>query len=115
MLLAILHLPLESGGLFSLPVRHANNSSRSHWAVYFHQASLGTTLRQQHIIVLDSKIETLASDREEHHYNLKDFITRVQQSLRIMPETVEDLEHFVRVFFKNVPIYTVICVSLLDS
>jgi len=34
---------------------------------------------------------------------------------RLMPETVEDLEHFVRDFFKNVPLSTVICVSLLDS
>lgn len=115
MLLAILHLPLESGGLYSLPVRHGNNPSRSHWAAYFHQASLGTTLRQQHLIVLDSKLESLACDSEEHHHNSKDFIIRVQQALRLMPETVEDLEHYVRDFFKNIPLSTVICVSLLDS
>jgi separase len=115
MLLAILHLPLESGGLFSLPMRHGSNLSTSHWAAYFHQASLGTALRQQHLIVLDSKLESLASDSEEHHHSSKDVITRVQQALRLIPETVEDLEHFVTDFFKNVPLSTIICVSLLDS
>ncbi|GLJ31010.1 hypothetical protein SUGI_0619970 [Cryptomeria japonica] len=112
-LLAIVHMPLALGGLFSVPEDYINNLSGTHWSAYFHQASLGTTLRQEHLAVLDAKLASQDSDTSEHN-NSRDVIERVQQALRLTPDKLDCLEPFVTNFFRSLPLPTIVCISLLD-
>ncbi|GLJ16474.1 hypothetical protein SUGI_0280580 [Cryptomeria japonica] len=115
-LLAVVHMPLAFGGLFSVPEDYTSNLSGSHWSAYFHQVSLGTTLREEHLAVLDAKLASQDSDTNEvlRHNNSRDVIERVQQVLRPTPDKLDCLEPFVTSFFRSVPLPTIVCISLLD-
>ncbi|XP_057825408.2 separase isoform X2 [Cryptomeria japonica] len=124
-LLAIVHMPFALGGLFSAPEDYISNLSGSHWSAYFHQASLGTTLREEHLAVLDAKLASQNSDRSEfaqnswfwqvsQQSNSSDVIERVQKVLRLTPDKLDCLEPFVTNFFRSVPLPTIVCISLLD-
>ena len=63
---------------------HGSNISTVHWATYFHQEYIGATLRQKHLIFLDSNLESLASYSEEHNNNSKEYIIRVQKVLKLI-------------------------------
>ncbi|KAH9290838.1 hypothetical protein KI387_034955, partial [Taxus chinensis] len=51
---------------------------------------------------------------ELHHLNSRDLIERVQQVLRLTPDNLDSLQHFVADFFKSIPLPTIVCISLLD-
>ncbi|KAH9290839.1 hypothetical protein KI387_034956, partial [Taxus chinensis] len=51
---------------------------------------------------------------ELHHLNSRDLIERVQQVLRLTPDNLDSLQHYVANFFKSIPLPTIVCISLLD-
>ncbi|KAH9290825.1 hypothetical protein KI387_034942, partial [Taxus chinensis] len=91
-LLAIVHMPLASGGLFSVPEEHTSNLSGSHWSAYFHQVSLGTTLRQEHLAVLDAKLASCDSDTNK----MKD----TSLWFDVVLEAIEDIRPYIAVQVK---------------
>ncbi|XP_060167773.1 separase isoform X1 [Lycium barbarum] len=86
--------------------------SESHWASFFHQASIGTHLNQ-HFFSCPLKKQK-AEDYEGSCSSSQLYLGSEQHSmLRFAPESVEDLEDFVSRFFESLPSCTIVCLSLL--
>ncbi|OVA03751.1 Peptidase C50 [Macleaya cordata] len=111
-LLAVIFLLSTSGGPLCLPHFSDKVLSVSHWAAYFHQASVGTYLNHQFLSNPSGQLRTC---------NLKDFEVCLPSLLtcslflyyRLAPERIEDLEKLVTDFFQGLPSITAICISLL--
>uniref|UniRef100_A0A7N0RG04 separase n=1 Tax=Kalanchoe fedtschenkoi TaxID=63787 RepID=A0A7N0RG04_KALFE len=112
-LLASLHVLAASTELFSLSTSSMKALSDSHWAVYFHQASIGTHLNYQLLSSwvgksvsenpVDNKVASSTGDVEKW------------DMLRPAPESVQCLDEFVLKFYQGLPSATVVCFSLLDG
>ncbi|CAA2934735.1 separase isoform X1 [Olea europaea subsp. europaea] len=110
-LLAVLYVLSTSMEPFSLSPREAGRENQ--WASFFHQASIGNHLNQQlygvmqkqqkHDTDLDSSLPKLPT------------VADILNSLRLVPESHENLEEFVARFFQDLPCAPVICISLISG
>ncbi|XP_059648132.1 separase [Cornus florida] len=109
-LLATLYILSSSCEPFSLSSSTSKALSVSHWASYFHQASLGTHHNHQLCSNIIGKHRVEGSCLRGSSIN-----SDIHNSLRLAPESLEELEGSVLNFFKGLPCSTVICISLLGG
>ncbi|XP_022748574.1 separase isoform X3 [Durio zibethinus] len=98
---------------FALPSCKA--LSESHWASFFHQASLGTHLNYQFFPNTSgrSNAQPFVDSRDLHVIGSSCLDTETSTLLRLAPESVNNLEQFVMNFLVGLPCTTIICISLL--
>ncbi|CAI0375640.1 unnamed protein product [Linum tenue] len=118
-LLCAIYILSPSKGLFSLS-SSSKVLSESHWASYFHQASLGTHLNYQFLLNKTQENKRRHAMDEQHldhqDSSTSDLAEAKSHDLpRVAPPFVEDLENFVRDFFADLPCTTVIYVSLIGD
>ncbi|XVF45726.1 hypothetical protein PTKIN_Ptkin02bG0229600 [Pterospermum kingtungense] len=89
--------------------------SESHWASYFHQASLGTQLNYQFFpnTYGRSNAPRFVDTGDLHAIGSSCLHTETSSLLRLAPESVSDLEQFVVNFYAGLPCTAIICISLL--
>ncbi|KAH7299924.1 hypothetical protein KP509_24G035800 [Ceratopteris richardii] len=110
-ILAILHVPKDMGGLFDRLLKPNFQSTKK--AAYFHQLSLGPTVRQQHISLLDArKLEIFKSSDLSHNRQSIVNMQNLIRCCRVGPSMPNDLQSAVQEDYK-VPCPT-ICLSLMD-
>ncbi|KAI3841547.1 hypothetical protein MKX03_023861 [Papaver bracteatum] len=116
-LLAVIFLLSSSDGPFCLPHFSGKVLTVSHWAAYFHQASVGTYLSHQFLSkpIGQPKNGKLKDSESSHATGSTNGATEACNLLRVAPERIEDLENFVTDFFQQLPSITVICLSLLGD
>ncbi|XP_043718262.1 separase-like isoform X1 [Telopea speciosissima] len=114
-LLAAIFLLSTSSGFCSLPVCIGDTLSVSHWAAYFHQASLGTHLNHQFFSTKSGKSKAQDSTHFESPHASASDSTFPENYFRHAPEKVEYLEEYVTDFFQCLPSTTIICISLLGG
>ncbi|XP_022149194.1 separase isoform X2 [Momordica charantia] len=108
-LLAAVHVISSSRELFSLPSSNQILTD-SHWASYFHQASIGTHLNYQYF-----PYRTGSSCVQDLNF-AKGFDTGEQTlKSRRGPISSQDLEEFARKFFDGLPCMTIVCISLIGG
>lgn len=105
-LLGVVFVLFSSTELFSQPGVLCKTLSKSHWASYFHQASIGTHVNHRVISSMIGKENVLDSSRVED--------CGLTNS-RLVPETLQDLEEHVLRFFDGFPGATIIGISLLGG
>ncbi|OMO79315.1 Peptidase C50, separase [Corchorus capsularis] len=112
-LLSAVYLLSATNEHFSLPSCKA--LSESHWASYFHQASLGTHLNYQFFPPTCGRSNTccIVDSRELHAVGSSCPHTATSTPLRLAPESLNDLEQFVMSFYAGLPCTAIICISLL--
>ncbi|XP_072953682.1 separase isoform X1 [Typha angustifolia] len=98
----------------SLPLYSENSLSLNHWAAYFHQASLGTSL---HCHYLSDVREVCNPESSKGHPS--DTITETDNGpsifLRFLSGKLEHLEQHVIDFFQSLPNVPIICISMLGG
>ncbi|XP_038885485.1 separase isoform X3 [Benincasa hispida] len=111
-LLAVMHVISSSSELFSLPSSNKILTD-SHWASYFHQASIGTHLNNQFFPYTIGRfcVQDLdfAQDFDTGGRRLR--LKLFRRGLFSSP----DLEEYVRTFFDDLPSVTVVCISLIEG
>ncbi|XVF00736.1 hypothetical protein REPUB_Repub04eG0027100 [Reevesia pubescens] len=112
-LLSAIYLLSATNEQFALPSCKA--LSESHWASYFHQASLGTHLNYQFFpnSCGRSNAQRFVDSGDLHVIGSSCLHTGTSTLLRLAPESVNDLEQFVMNFYAGLPCTTIICISLL--
>ncbi|KAE8690720.1 separase-like isoform X2 [Hibiscus syriacus] len=111
-LLSAVYLISATNEHFTLPSCKA--LSESHWASYFHQASLGTHLNNQFFPSTSGRSNTQHFvDSGDLHATGSSCPHTETSTLRLAPESVDDLEQFVMNFYEGLPSTTIICISLL--
>ncbi|KAL5787518.1 hypothetical protein ACOSP7_004467 [Xanthoceras sorbifolium] len=115
-LLAAMYILSASSKLFSLS-SSCKVLSESHWASFFHQASLGTHLNYQFLSNMSwrFKAQQLLDSEDSRATGSSDTGTETCNLLRIAPEYIQDLDQFVKDFFVGLPCTTIICISLLGD
>ncbi|CAN1228737.1 ESP1 [Linum grandiflorum] len=109
-LLSTIYIISASRGLFSLPLCN-KVLSESHWASYFHQASLGTHLNYQ----FSQKIKPYGvMDGQDISAGA---LTNAESNYlpRVAPASVHELQNFVTEFFADLPNTTIICISIISD
>ncbi|KAF3789517.1 Separase [Nymphaea thermarum] len=116
-LLAVIHLISMPGGPLSLPVDTSSALSLSHWAAYFHQASIGSYLHHQNFVALGKKQEQVGSSNLEEPClpDSDDVVVEACDSLRVAPNNIGELEGFVLGFFQHLPSTSILCISLIGG
>ncbi|KAK0589698.1 hypothetical protein LWI29_017484 [Acer saccharum] len=114
-LLAAMYILSASSNLFSLS-SSCKVLSESHWASFFHQASLGTDLNYQFLSNMSGFNSPHRLDSENlHATGSSDIGSETCNLVRNAPESIQDLEQFVKDFFVGLPCTTIICISLLGD
>ncbi|KAK4846024.1 hypothetical protein QYF36_012189 [Acer negundo] len=114
-LLAAMYILSASSNLFSLS-SSCKILSESHWASFFHQASLGTHLNYQFLSNMSGFNSPQRLDSENlHATGSSDIGSETCNLVRNAPESIQDLEQFVKDFFVGLPCTTIICISLLGD
>ncbi|XP_020266857.1 separase [Asparagus officinalis] len=113
-LLASVLLISTVDGPVSVPLSSENSISTSHWAAYFHQASLGTYLPCQYLACVNDKA-CYPKVSEDPCAVMLNTAVKASNYLRFAPEKLEDLEDFVREFFESLPSVPIVCISLLEG
>ncbi|XP_020532873.1 separase isoform X2 [Jatropha curcas] len=115
-LLSVIYVLSSSSELFSLP-SCGKVLSESHWASYFHQASLGTHLTYQFFTSITGKhkAERLIANQALLNSGATNKEAETCNSPRLAPKSLQFLEQFVTEFFLNLPCTTVICISLIEG
>ncbi|KAK9290720.1 hypothetical protein L1049_008894 [Liquidambar formosana] len=116
-LLAAIYVLSASSEPFSLCLSSCKVLSESHWASFFHQASIGTHLNHQLFSSMAGKpVAHNLIDVEGSSVSSSACTgTETYDILRLAPESIHDLEKFVTKFFQSLPCSTVICMSLLGG
>ncbi|KAK9167645.1 hypothetical protein Scep_002836 [Stephania cephalantha] len=116
-LLSVVYLLSDSFEQFSLPAHSGKVLLERHWAVFFHQASLGTYLNHQFISDASRKLKICSSTYFEgtHLNNSCNTLMEASRFLRLAPEKLDDLEQFVIEFFEGLPSVPIICITLLST
>ncbi|KAG6557376.1 hypothetical protein Mapa_001306 [Marchantia paleacea] len=115
-LLAIVYVALPPESPLLKPGLVSSGLEAVEVAAYFHQISLGTTMRQQHLAVLDWKLsEKPLNFQPSSQRRLKDCVPSMQQALRILPLSAENLGVQVKDFLNSVPPLSVCCISFVDE
>ncbi|XP_024524696.1 separase [Selaginella moellendorffii] len=97
-LLAILH--------FLMLATNNSNHETKELAAYFHQASIGSMSRQQHLLVLDSKSQQA---------DARTCIKEMRKALRVVQEGSFDLRAEFKALMDGLPSATICCISLLEQ
>ncbi|XP_057494488.1 LOW QUALITY PROTEIN: separase-like [Actinidia eriantha] len=116
-LLAAIFVLSASTDFFSPYLSPCKELSESHWASYFHQASLGTHLNHKLLSSLIGK------QKDQDPMNVKGSCLTGSSSiaserldlLRLAPGLLQDLEGYVLRFFQCLPCTTIVCISLLGG
>ncbi|XP_073049001.1 separase isoform X1 [Primulina eburnea] len=114
-LLAIVYVLATSIKHFSL--LPSEEGLESQWSSFFHQASLGSHLNRQVFSTAVRKQQSQnASDFEDSLLpNSASTFSDIPDSLRLSPESCDDLEEFIHKFFRDLPSSPVICISLVSG
>ncbi|XVE94021.1 hypothetical protein REPUB_Repub01dG0244400 [Reevesia pubescens] len=112
-LLSAIYLLSATNVHFALPSCKA--FSESHWASYFHQASLGTHLNYQFFPITCGRSNAQHFVDSGHLRAIGSPCLHTERSslLRLAPESINDLEQFVVDFYAGLPCTAIICISLL--
>ncbi|XP_040943419.1 separase isoform X2 [Gossypium hirsutum] len=112
-LLSAIYLLSATSEHFALPSCKA--LSESHWASYFHQASLGTHLNNQFFPSTSgrSNAQRFVDSGDLNGVVSSCAHTETSTLLRLAPGSVNDLEQFVMNFYVGLPGTAIICISLL--
>ncbi|CAN1263571.1 ESP1 [Linum perenne] len=113
-LLSAIYIISPSKGLFSLPSCN-KVLSESHWASYFHQASLGTHLNYQFFLNKTQKIKSHRVTDEQDKSACSSTNAESYYLPRVAPASVDELENFVTEFFADLPNTTIMCISLISD
>ncbi|CAN1164546.1 ESP1 [Linum perenne] len=113
-LLSAIYIISPSKGLFSLPSCN-KVLSESHWASYFHQASLGTHLNYQFFLNKTKKIKLCRVTDEQDKSACSSTNTESHYLPRVAPASVDELENFVTEFFADLPNTAIMCISLISD
>lgn len=115
-LLAVIYVLSSTSKLFSLS-SSSKVLSESHWASFFHQASLGTHLNYKFLSNMSwrFKAQDIVDTEASHVTGSSCIKTETGKLIRISPESIKDLEQFVKDFLLSLPCTTVICVTLLGG
>ncbi|XP_031390814.1 separase isoform X2 [Punica granatum] len=113
-LLAVTYIISASSEPFS---SSRNALSENYWASYFHQASIGSHLNHQF------SLHIIQKEKVQDNVGLQGSTVTDSTSIkaemfslpRLAPESVKDLEDWVRRFFKSLPCTTIICISVLGD
>ncbi|XP_062077222.1 separase isoform X2 [Humulus lupulus] len=113
-LLAVMFVLAASGELCSLS--SSKEVSESHWASYFHQASLGSHLNYQIFTNNNGrhKVQHLV-DAEDSSSTGSTCRGAEMQKPRFAPKSTQDFEEYVENFFQGLPCTTAICTSMLGG
>ncbi|XP_052179939.1 separase isoform X3 [Diospyros lotus] len=116
-LLAAIFVVSASSDLLSFSFGPCNALSSSHWASYFHQASVGTHLNHQLYSSITGKQKILKATNAEVAGLTGSIPTASEplNSLRLAPKSLQDLEEHVLRFFLHLPHTTIISLSLLGG
>ncbi|KAL3538573.1 hypothetical protein ACH5RR_001939 [Cinchona calisaya] len=114
-LLTVLYVLSTSVEAFSLSPDEA--LSESHWASFFHQASIGTHFNQQLCsgMMRKPKGEDLTDLQGSCLPSTNSTSLSMTNFLRLAPESQEDLDEFVKRFFQKLPCTTIICISVIGG
>nr|KJB11859.1 hypothetical protein B456_002G207900 [Gossypium raimondii] len=112
-LLSAIYLLSATSEHFALP--SCKELSESHWASYFHQASLGTHLNNQFFPSTSgrSNAQRFVDSGDLNGVVSSCAHTETSTLLRLAPGSVNDLEQFVMNFYVGLPGTAIICISLL--
>ncbi|KAK2664690.1 hypothetical protein Ddye_003264 [Dipteronia dyeriana] len=114
-LLAAMYMLSASSNPFSLS-SSCKVLSESHWASFFHQASLGTHLNYQFLSNMSGfNSQQLLDSENLHATGSSDIGSETCNLVRNAPESIQNLEQFVKDFFVGLPYTTIICISLLGD
>ncbi|BFI30035.1 separase [Marchantia polymorpha subsp. ruderalis] len=115
-LLAVLYVALPPESPLLKPGLVSSGLEAVEVAAYFHQISLGTTMRQQHLAVLDWKLSQIPlNGQASSQRRLKECVPSMQQVLRILPLSAKNLVVQVKDFLNSVPPLSVCCISFVDE
>ncbi|KAJ6704493.1 hypothetical protein OIU85_030317 [Salix viminalis] len=115
-LLSAIFVLSSSSKTFSLP-NFSKVLSESHWASFFHQASLGNNLNYQFLsnTTLKRRTQNFADDQGSCVTTSAWEGAETSNLPRLAPESLQDLEQFVIEFYSDLPCTTVICISLIGG
>ncbi|XP_061982544.1 separase [Populus nigra] len=115
-LLSAIFVLSSSSKTFSLS-NYSKVLSESHWASFFHQASLGNNLNCQFLsnTTLKHKAQNFADDQGSCVTASAWEGAETCNLPRLAPESFQDLEQFVTEFYSGLPCTTVICISLIGG
>ncbi|KAH7656747.1 Peptidase C50 separase protein [Dioscorea alata] len=111
-LLAVIYLLSTFGAPF--PSLVSDKLVASSWAAYFHQVSIGTGQHHKYLSILNERLDLCSSGNSELS-SLTIVVREAQESLRIAPDKLEDLEEFIDDYFRRLPGITIICLCFLGS
>ncbi|XP_020573851.1 separase-like [Phalaenopsis equestris] len=114
-LIASLILLLTVEGSIPPPLCSQGSLSLSHWAAFFHQASIGSIVNYQYLSHLRDKACNFKTYKGLESENVLESETNVNYISRYAPEKLENLGEFVEDFFLGLPRISIICISLLDG
>ncbi|XP_011008695.1 PREDICTED: separase [Populus euphratica] len=115
-LLSAIFVLSSSSKTFSLS-NYSKVISESHWASFFHQASLGNNLNFQFLsnTTLKHKARNFADDQGSCVTASAWEGAETCNLPRLAPESFQDLEQFVTEFYSGLPCTTIICISLIGG
>ncbi|KAG0486804.1 hypothetical protein HPP92_008899 [Vanilla planifolia] len=112
-LLASLILISSIDGSIPLPLCLQKSLSLSHWAAFFHQASVGAVVHSQyHSFMTDKDSSFKTCEVSERKSFLKSAVVANGIS-RYIPAKLENLGERVEDFYKDLPRISIVCISLL--
>ncbi|KAG0485033.1 hypothetical protein HPP92_009112 [Vanilla planifolia] len=112
-LLASLILISSIDGSIPLPLCLQKSLSLSHWAAFFHQASVGAVVHSQyHSFMTDKDSSFKTCEVSESKSFLKSAVVANGIS-RYIPAKLENLGERVEDFYKDLPRISIVCISLL--
>ncbi|XP_027157654.1 separase [Coffea eugenioides] len=114
-LLTVLYMLSTSVEAFSMSPDEA--VSQSHWATFFHQASIGSHFNQQLLssMMRKPKVEGMMG-LEDCSFSSSNFVSLSAISfLRLAPDSLEGLGKYVMRFFQELPCTTIICISVIGG
>ncbi|XP_057465962.1 LOW QUALITY PROTEIN: separase-like [Actinidia eriantha] len=116
-LLAAIFVLSASTEIFSPYLSPCKELSESHWASYFHQASLGTHLNHKLLssLIGKQKVQDSMDVKGSCLTGLSSIASEMRDLLRLAPELLQDLEGYMLRFFQGLPCTTIVCISMLGG
>ncbi|GFY89199.1 separase [Actinidia rufa] len=116
-LLAAIFVLSASTEIFSPYLSPCKELSESHWASYFHQASLGTHLNHKLLssLIGKQKVQDPMDVKGSCLTGLRSIASEMRDLLRLAPELLQDLEGYMLRFFQGLPCTTIVCISMLGG
>ncbi|KAJ0987621.1 hypothetical protein J5N97_005977 [Dioscorea zingiberensis] len=109
-LLAVVYLLSTFGAPF--PSLDGKKLAARSWAAYFHQVSIGTGQHHKYLPIMNERLDLSGTSELS---SLTNVVKEAEESLRIAPDKLEDLEEFIDGYFQKLPSVTIICLCFLGS